>query len=118
MPKDKSMPFFGTTTNVDEAFPEIDEIDIIIEQDPYGYYCQHESGRISHYKKSTMPRYEQCANPRCNQGGIDLQNFVLFHSNGEYDLSCKGHEGSPAGRRKGDPCDNYFKIKLNVKRSK
>lgn len=118
MSKDKSIPFFGTSTNVNEAFPGIEKIDITIEQDTYGYYCQHQYERISQYTKTTIPRYEQCVNPRCQQGGVDLQNFVLFHPNGEYDISCKGHEGTPAGRRKGDPCDNHFKIKLNIKPNK
>jgi hypothetical protein len=118
MPKDISKPFLGATTSVNEAFPGIEEIDITIEQDTYGYYCQHQWQRISHFTKSTIPRHMHCVNPRCQQGGVDLQSFVLSHSNGEFDISCNGHEGSPAGRRKGDPCDNHFKIKLNITRTK
>jgi hypothetical protein len=118
MPKKTSKPFLGTTTDVNKAFPGIDEIDITIEQDPYGYYCQHEWQRVNRYTKSTIPKIERCVNPRCQQGGIDLQRIVLHNSSGEYDFSCNGHEGSPAGRRKGDPCDNRFKIKLAIKQRK
>ena len=118
MPKHTPKPFLGTTTNVNDAFPGIKEIDITIVQDPYGYYCQHEWQRVSRYTKSTLPNHVQCTNPRCQQGGIDLQSFVLSHSNGEFDISCNGHEGTPAGRRKGDPCDNHFNIKLTIERTK
>lgn len=118
MPKNTSKPFLGTTTNANEAFPGIEEVDITIEQDTYGYYCQHQSQRISQYTKSTIPRQVSCVNPRCQQGGIDLQSFVLSHSSGEFNFFCDGHEGTPTGRRKGDPCDNNFKIKRNIKYAK
>ena len=116
MPKNISKPFLGTTSDVNEAFPGIDEIEVTIEQDPHGFYCQHDWQRITKYIKSNIPKQLSCVNPRCQQGGIDLQNIVLYHENGEYSFSCNGHEGTPGGRRKGDPCDNIYKIKLNVKR--
>lgn len=118
MSKYTHQPFLGTTTNVNDAFPGIDKIDITIEQDPYGYYCQHEWQRVSRYTKASLPRHLQCINPKCQQGGLDLQSFVLFNENGEFDFSCNGHEGSPKGRRKGDPCDNRIKIKLTIERTK
>jgi len=118
MPKRTTKPFLGTTTNVNDAFPGIEEINITIEQDPYGYYCKHDWQRVSQFTKSTIPKHLQCVNPRCQQGGIDLQNVVLFNPNGECDFPCNGHEGTPAGLRIGDPCDNHFKIKLLVHRTK
>lgn len=118
MPKRTPEPFLGTTTNVNDAFPGVEEIDITIVQDPYGYYCQHEWQRVSRFTKATLPSHVRCANPRCQQGGLQLQNLVLFHPDGEFEFSCNGHEGSPAGRRKGDPCDNRFSVKLAVKRAK
>jgi len=29
-------------------------------------------------------------------------------------ISCDGYEGSPKGRRKGDPCDTMFRFKVSV----
>lgn len=118
MSKYTHQPFLGTTTNVNDALPGIDKIDITIEQDPYGYYCQHEWQRVSQYTKASIPKHLQCINPKCQQGGIDLQSLVLFNENKEFDFSCNGHEGTPKGRRKGDPCDNRFKIRLTIERTK
>ena len=86
-------PFLGTTTDRNAAFPGIAQIKFSVSQDPYG------------------------ANPRCQQGGLLTQQIVLFHPDGECDFPCNGHEGTPAGRRKGDPCDNRFKVTLEVIRS-
>ena len=109
-----SKPFLGETTNRDEAFPGIDSIDITITQDPYFHYSSKETQRVNHYTRSTIPRYCKCVNPRCQQGGLDLQKLVLFNSNGSHTFPCNGHEGSPKGRRKGSPCDNYFEVALIV----
>ena len=48
------MPFLGTTTDVNEAFPDIDEIDVTITQDPYGYYLRNDWQRTSRFSKSTI----------------------------------------------------------------
>ena len=114
----KATPFLGTTTNRNEAFPDIEAIDITITQDPYGQYLQHDWQRISRFTKSDIPSHVRCANPRCQQGGLDLQNIVLLSPDGEHEFYCNGHEGTPAGRRKGDPCDNRFTVKLAVTRTK
>lgn len=118
MPKNLPKPFLGTTTDINNAFPGIEEIDITISQDPYGYYCQDKWQRVSRFTKSTLPNHAKCANPRCQQGGIDLQSFILSHSSGEFAISCDGHEGTTTGRRRGDPCDNHFKVKLTIQRTK
>ena len=118
MAKSTSRPFLGTTTDRNDAFAGIDEIDITITQDPYGYHLKADDWRrTSRFTKSTIPRHYACVNPRCQRGGIDLQKIVLFHPSGEFSFTCNGDEGTPAGRKKGDPCDNRFDIKLSVKRS-
>jgi hypothetical protein len=118
MPKQNSTPFLGTTTDVNKAFPGVDVIDITITQDPYGQYLQHDWQRTSPYTKSTVPSHLRCVNPRCRQGGLELQNIIEFFPDGQHEFPCNGHEGTPAGRRKGDPCDNRFVVQLAVTRSK
>jgi hypothetical protein len=116
MARHTSKPFLGTTTDVNEAFPGIDEIDVTITQDPYGYYLRNDWQRTSRFSKSTMKRHLACVNPRCQQGGLDLQQIVLFHADGKYEFSCNGHEGTPAGRRIGNACDNRFSVELTVRK--
>ena len=116
MPNRTARPFLGETADRNKAFPDIDAIDITITQDPSRQYLQHDWQRVTHYTKSTIPRYAKCANPRCQQGGLDLQHIVMFASDGEHEYYCDGHEGTPAGRRKGDPCENRFTVRLAVTR--
>lgn len=111
-----SAPFLGTTEDRNQAFAGIKSFKVKILQDPYGYYCRKQHQRETVYSKSSLPRYTTCCNPRCQQGQIDLQSLILFSGTGEYEFYCNGHEGSPKGRRKGDPCDNVFKITISVER--
>lgn len=104
-------PFLGETTDKEKAFPGI-TFEITITQDKFGNYIQQEHRKTSRFTKENVPAHLRCANPRCQQGGLNLQQIILFHSSGNYSYSCNGHEGSPKGRRKGDPCDNYFEIVL------
>ena len=110
-------PFLGTTTDRNAAFPGIEQIKFSVSQDPYGYYLREAWQRTDRYTKDNLPSKIRCANPRCQQGGLLTQQIVLFHPDGECDFPCDGHEGTPAGRRKGDPCDNRFKVTLEVIRS-
>lgn len=117
MSKRTATAFLGATTDRNAAFPDTDQIEFFVSQDPYGEYLREAWQRSGRYTKSNLPSHIRCANPRCQQGGLQTQQIVMFHSDGEYDFSCNGHEGTPAGRRKGEPCDNRFKITLKVTRS-
>jgi hypothetical protein len=110
MSKDK--PFLGETTDRARAFPGIESLNVSITQDLWEHYAVGASQRNRSYTLDNIPKRLYCVNPRCRQGGLDLQEFAVFWPNGEHRISCSGHEGSPAGRRIGDPCDNLFIITL------
>lgn len=114
----KGKPFLGETTDRNKAFPGIDSFELTVVQDRWGHYTREEWQRTSRYTKGDVPRYLRCANPRCQQGGLDLQQIVTFWPSGEKTFPCSGHEGSPAGRRRGDPCDNSFVVTLVKSESK
>ncbi len=107
-------PFLGETTDRDQAFPGIRSLELTIVQDPCGYYTRQSSARESRFTKTTLPPYFACANPRCQQGGLDLQQIVLSWPPGKHTFYCNGHEGTPKGRRVGVPCCNSFEITLNI----
>ena len=72
-----------------------------------------------HYSESNIPIHIDCANPRCQQGGYGLQTLLdtIVYSNEtktEQTWYCDGHEGSPKGRRKGDPCMNHIKFTILI----
>jgi hypothetical protein len=74
MSKSASFPFLGVPTNDrNAAFPGIAEFSFAVAQDPYGYYPSDASRRSATYSKSTLPSQIRCANPRCQQGGLETQ---------------------------------------------
>jgi hypothetical protein len=110
-------PFFGkTTTNTNEAFPEVTSLSLKVTQDTSGWYSEREGANIHHMTLSSLSRTVGCLNKRCRQGGLDLQNIIGFYESGKYDFWCNGHEGSPSGRNKGDPCGNLFIVELEIAR--
>ncbi len=111
MPTHQVRPFLGETTDRQEALAGVAPFRLRIEQDLYGYFTQP-SQRVSDYTKDDLQKREHCRNPRCQQGGLDLQQIVTFGQPGTFSYRCDGHEGSPQGRRKGMPCMNTFVVTL------
>ncbi|MBV7523449.1 hypothetical protein KW834_03385 [Pseudomonas sp. PDM29] len=112
-------PFLGkATSNPSEAFPDVISLSLKITQDPSGWYSEREGANVRHMTLNSLSRSVGCLNKRCQQGGLDLQNIIMFYESGTFDFCCDGHEGSPAGRNKGDPCDNRFTVELEISRKK
>ncbi|MDP2376093.1 hypothetical protein [Reyranella sp.] len=111
-----SQPFLGYTNDVDKAFPGIRDFRVTVTEDPGGYYVRDAAQRMNVYTKGSAARVHRCANPQCQQGGLDIQRLVLFSGPGSHAISCPGHDGSPKGRRKGDQCDNHFDVTIEIER--
>jgi hypothetical protein len=116
-PMNSRKPASGQIVERNQVFGDISSLELNIKQDLYGYYRQHDWQRKHHFTKADIPVHLACANPRCQQGGLDLWHIVPFWQPGELSLSCQGHEGTPAGRRRGSPCDNRFEIVLSIVRT-
>lgn len=113
---DRTQPLLGTTDRK-TALAGFKEIRLEVSQDPFGYYAKSDTLRAHTYSEASLPRGERCLNPRCQQGGLDLQMIVEFWPDGtEKTFPCGGHEGTLKGRVKGQSCDNSFKISLHVVR--
>lgn len=110
----KPVPLFGQTSDVNKAFPGIKDFRVTIMEDPGGYYVRDPVLRKSVYTKASARPVHNCANRHCQQGGLNIQRLVLFSAPGQHDIRCPGHDGSPQGRRMGDPCDNRFAVTLEV----
>jgi hypothetical protein len=97
-------PFFGRETlKFSDAFPDIVSLEMMIVQDRFGQYTKDGQPAERRFTNTTASRRLACVNPRCQQGGLDLQPILSFFPNGEHSLPCNGHEGTPKGRRKGAP---------------
>ena len=114
----RSKPFLGETTDKSKAFAGIVSFELKVVQDRFGNYTIEPWQRESRFTLANIVPHLACVNPRCQQGGLELQRIVLFQSAGKHTFPCNGHEGSPRGRRQGDPCDNSFEIELTVKRER
>src|SRR3546814_1098142 len=85
-------PFLGESTDREKAFPNIEILEIMIVQDPYEQYARYAWQRESRYTKVDIPRRLACLNPRCQQGGLDLQQIVSLSRIGQHSYCCGGHE--------------------------
>jgi hypothetical protein len=112
----RSKPFLGETTDREKAFSGIASFELTVVQDRFGNYTLESWQRETRFTMANISPHLACANPRCQQGGLDLQRLVLYQPSGKHTISCNGHEGSPQGRRQGDPCDNSFEVELSVTR--
>jgi len=103
--KSRYEPFLGTATSFRMAFPHVNTLKFVGRQRAD---TMSDNFLEDHYSADSLPQVVRCANPRCQQGGYDLLPYILLlgpgksHYKGE--MGCKGHEGSPNGVRKGDPC--------------
>jgi hypothetical protein len=113
---------FGAAKNLKEAFPEIESALIEHYETGDGTYDYNLKAVPSTY---TVPRQVReplmrCSNPRCERGGYEIdreiRNMTLSKScSSEFILDCHGDEGSPKGRKKGNPCMNRLHVRLTLK---
>jgi hypothetical protein len=107
------------TGNFGEAFPNVEGIDFTIDDNPWGWYNVR-GHRPLRFTSASATSFIPCPNDRCRRGGFDFGTFLRNHTYGskitDIDKSypCGGDEGTPAGRRKGDPCMNSFKVKGTI----
>lgn len=93
---------FGRKASFAEVFPEIEDLRVEVEEFGEGT-TKWNRERI--YRKQGFPgEYIDCHNPLCYNGGFsigDILREMVRNRQTELETSklCKGHEGSPKGRR-------------------
>lgn len=107
---------FAKKVGFDEAFPEIEDVTVEVEETGDGVYGK---GSLA-YRKPHVGEFIDCSNPLCYNGGISIGSFLremIRNRQTELETSkmCQGYEGSPKGRRVYRRCFNFFKIKVSVK---
>jgi len=117
----KTTPWLANRTgNFGEAFPNVEAIDFTIDDNPWGWYNVR-GQRPLHFTSASATSFIPCPNDRCRRGGFDFGTFLRNHTYGakitdvDQSYPCNGDEGTPAGRRKGDPCMNSFKVRGTIK---
>ena len=112
----ESKAFLGTPTSFSTAHPCFRSLVVRAKHvGKFAYPMQREQV----FSDSSIPRVLSCPNPRCQQGGYDLTATILTLEHGQtakyqVNYSCNGHEGTPMGRRKGNPCMNSVALEFEA----
>lgn len=117
-PMDRSRRVFGKLAPFDEVFPELEdaafefvEKDFVFEKRRGTWHLNGQGG--------VMP----CGNPSCRRGGYELDRDLRQMLRAgvlrkKFELSCRGDEGSPLGRKIGRKChrsvEGTLKLRLKV----
>ena len=112
----QSKPFLGTPTSFCKAYPSFRSL-VVRAKHSGEFASPMQRKRV--YSETTVPRVIPCPNPRCQQGGYDLIATIIMLEHGRNTrhsvrYSCNGHEGSPKGRRKGNPCMNPVELEFEA----
>lgn len=118
-----SKPFLERKpTTFKKVFPSVRSL--LLTGKEYGDFREMSSIPIErrstlHFSASNIPAKIACSNPRCQQGGYEMQlllESLVSRRATRYEgtFHCPGHEGSPKGRRKGDSCCNYIEAAIQL----
>jgi hypothetical protein len=100
-PTDRSKRLFGRLDSFDAVFPTLDGVAVEFIESEFGiekrsgvWHVNREGGLMA------------CGNPRCQRGGYEfdreVHQMVKEHATDrEIEISCRGDEGTPQGRRIG-----------------
>ena len=108
----KKVPFL-------EAFPELEDFRIEVRKSSDRIWGGQEHGRV--YTKANPPgEFVDCSNSVCYGGGVSIGEILrsmIDQGRAEDQVSrgCRGHEGSPKGRRKYRSCMHSFDVKVTLK---
>ena len=107
---------FARKVAFDEAFPEIDTINVTVVESGSGIYDQTSTRS---YDKHSLGEYIDCSNPACYRGGFSVGSMIqgmVSHkeTHTEESTICQGNEGSPKGRRIYRKCINFFKVVIDI----
>jgi len=109
---------FGRKVSFNEAFPEIEDLTVEVEEWGQGI---DDWNRQRVYQKQYFPgEYINCSNPLCYNGGFSIGSILHAmirkkQTELETEKGCQGNEGSQKGKRIYGKCMNFFKIKVFIK---
>jgi hypothetical protein len=114
-PMDRSRRVFGSLASFDEVFPELE--DAVFEFVEKDFIFEKRSGTWHlHGQGGLMP----CGNQSCRRGGYELDRDIRQMLRAgvlqkTIELSCRGDEGSPQGRKIGRRCERSIEGALTLR---
>jgi hypothetical protein len=104
---------FATKLPFNEAFPEIEEIRVEVQETGYGT-----PNYMGVYDKR-VGEFVDCSNSQCYNGGVSVGHIIREmvrerETDREASAICRGNEASPKGRRVYRKCLNQFSLKISL----
>ncbi|HCE75156.1 MAG TPA: hypothetical protein DEP04_00885 [Dehalococcoidia bacterium] len=112
----------GEPTTFKKLYPQVKSLRLTGQEHgdfPEMSFITYKSRGLINCSESSIPALLHCSNPRCQQGGHDLQ-FLIGSAIRSREtrltetLYCNGHEGTPKGRKIGDSCGNYIELEIAI----
>ncbi len=115
------VPIFGKKVPFAEAYPQIENIKVEVEQRGQGVREWNKNWVLNGI--NDFRQYIDCSNPLCAKGGFALGEMVrdmVRNKDESFEQSkiCIGNEGSPKGKRIYRKCMNYFTVKVAIQYKK
>lgn len=115
--RERGTPFIGTLTSFASAYPTVERALVRFTETDFG-----QSPRERVHNLSDGPR-AACSNPRCERGGYDFEFQVMEMvrqgiETEVVEISCRGDEGTPKGRRIGRDCLMSMKGTITIQYKK
>lgn len=110
-------PFIGTRVSFGSAYPAVERAYVRFTETDFGT-----SPRERVHNLADGPR-AACSNPSCERGGYDFEFQVMEMvrqgiSTEAVEMSCRGDEGTPKGRRIGRDCPMSIKGTITIQYEK
>jgi len=106
---------FSSKTSFEEAFPQIKNVEIEVEE--IGVGVSQWIGKSVYTRH--VGEFIDCHNPTCYNGGFSIGKLLReMVKTRQTDLEetefCQGNEGSPKGKRLYRKCWNKFNVKVHI----
>jgi hypothetical protein len=115
-PLDRSRRVFGQLTSFEKAFPQLESAEVRFIETDFG-----ETVRTSSWSVRDDGGQMPCGNPHCERGGYELDREVSAMLREDIttktvSLRCRGDEGTPKGRRRGQDCTRGIGATITITR--
>jgi hypothetical protein len=110
----QSTHILGKKVSFAEAFPQIDDLEIEVEESEVWPVGERR------FTRAYPPgEYINCSNHLCYNGGVRVGSLLrqmvdARRTEGELTQSCQGYEGSPRGRRHYRSCMHRFRVRVRL----
>lgn len=120
--EEEGFTFTKSGLSFEEAYPTIEDVTVEVEETGPKIFFGRVKSIKNTYKKNTFGEFIDCSNTDCLAGGFSIGLILdeMVRKNEthlETSEFCQGSEISPKGRIK-YPCENHFKIKVDLKYKK